>query len=288
MAKRKKKHGPVLSQAADYEQDAEPDVEDDLPGDGTAQRSARRSASQPRRQPASKRNNKRQGASPRPNSARSGSPRRLGGAKSRPGSQGDDDGYAPDRRSRRPGGPSGPQSSRGDGSGSYRPVTRMLHLDGDHPYPDDDDEVPYDDADPRERAVRPVSSRGQRASPKRSGPSKARASAGDDADDYVDVNDYDDYDEEEDYEDLGEFDLDDDEAAEGEIKTDRSSGPPAAGSEQIKERKTLLRELKRVRAIVTADDVLLRMRRQQAAEISNSAIECDESIEQVSDAQFFA
>ena len=98
-----------------------------------------------------------------------------------------------------------------------------------------------------------------------------------DPEDFEEVDDVDDDDDDDDddFEDLGEEPA----ATDGEIRPERRPAAPG-NADLIRERKAVRRELERVRAQMTADDVLLRMRRQQAAELGNSALECEESIEQ--------
>jgi hypothetical protein len=268
MVKRKKKLGPVLSKAASANEDGADPIDELMPE--TDRQPSRQSTKRSSRRPNSK-------------SRRSGSPR------SRPTS-GEADDYEDDApvrpRSSKPDtmGRSAPKPRRGD---KYNPISGAL--DSSAPYSDDDGEVPRDDDEvgddgrPLPNSSRPRSSvpasgrpKDPRASGRKPGPRTAGSAREDqpvDPDDFEDVDDDDD--DEDDFEDLGE----EPEATDGEIKSDRR--PAAQGqADLLRERKAVRRELQRVRAQMTADDVLLRMRRQQAAELGNSALECEESIEQ--------
>jgi hypothetical protein len=254
MVKRKKKLGAVLSKAA-AANDNGFDPNDDPISDANglqSRRSPRQSTKRSSRRPDSK-------------PPRSGSPR------SRPtsGEADDYDDYERPRSAKPSTTRSAPKSRRPE---RYDPISGAL--DAAAPYSDDDGEVPRDDG-PRPRTNRTQPATGRpgkdgRASGRKPGPrSGRREDEPGDPDDYEEVGEED---EDEDYEDLGE----DQDAADGEIRQDQRPGQ----GELLRERKAVRRELERVRAQMTADDVLLRMRRQQAAELGNSALECEESIEQ--------
>ena len=271
MVKRKKKLGPVLSKAAAANEDGADPI-DELNSESAAQPS-RRSPRQP-----SKRSSRRPNSKPRG----SGSPR------SRPAS-GDADDYD-DYAIERPRSAKKPTAARpttkprrGD---KYDPISGALDSTAPQYSDDDEGEVPRDDEDatgdsrPRARAARPGPAR---SAPKEKArgrkPVKGGAREDDpvDPEEYEEVDDGDDDDDDDDYEDLGE----EVEPADGEIRPERRPGAPATGhADLLRERKAVRREFERVRAQITADDVLLRMRRQQAAELGNSALECEESIEQ--------